>query len=82
MDNIVQKLRDEVTDLKEIDYKIFAFTLVGFDVTTISHLLDMSINAVHVRKTRMRKHIEDLNPVHKAEFMETLSSRVIPTRTI
>ena len=82
MDNIVQKLRDEVADLKEIDYKIFAFTLVGFDVTTISHLLDMSINAVHVRKTRMRKHIEDLNPVHKAEFMETLSSRVIPTRTI
>ena len=82
MDNIVQKLRDEVADLKEIDYKIFAFTLVGFDVTTISHLLDMSINAVHVRKTRMRKHIEDLNPVHKAEFMETLSSRVSPTRTI
>jgi hypothetical protein len=67
---------------RKIDYKIFAFTLVGFDVTTISHLLDMSINAVHVRKTRMRKHIEDQNPVHKAEFMETLSSRAIPTRTI
>ena len=75
MDNIVQKLRDEVTDLKEIDYKIFAFTLVGFDVTTISHLLDMSINAVHVRKTRMRKHIEDLNPVHKAEFLEAMNNR-------
>ena len=82
MDNIVQKLRNEVTGLKETDYKIFSFTLVGFDVTTISHLLDMSINAVHIRRTRMRKHIEDLNPVHKAEFMETLSSRVIPTRTI
>lgn len=75
MDNIVQKLRDEVTDLKEIDYKIFAFTLVGFDVTTISHLLDMSINAVHVRKTRIRKHIEDLGPVHKAEFLEIMNNR-------
>lgn len=74
MDNIVKKFRNEVTDLKETDYKIFSFTLVGFDVTTISHLLDMSINAVHVRRTRMRKHIENMNPAHKAEFMEILSS--------
>ena len=78
MDNIVQKLRNEVNDLKEIDYKIFSLTLVGFDVTTISHLLDMSINAVHVRRTRMRKHIENMNPIHKVEFIETLSSKVIP----
>lgn len=78
MDNIVQKLRNEVNDLKEIDYKIFSLTLVGFDVTTISHLLDMSINAVHVRRTRMRKQIENINPIHKIEFIETLSSKVIP----
>lgn len=75
MDNIVQKLRDEVTDLKEIDYKIFSFTLVGFDVTTISHLLDMSINAVHIRRTRIRKHIEEKKPVHMTEFMEIMSSK-------
>lgn len=67
-----------VNDLKEIDYKIFSLTLVGFDVTTISHLLDMSINAIHVRRTRMRKQIENMNPIHKVEFIETLSSKVIP----
>ena len=75
MDNIVQKFRDEITNMKEIDYKIFSFTLVGFDVTTISHLLNMSINAVHVRRTRMRKCIEDINPAHKAEYLEILSSK-------
>lgn len=70
--NIMLNLRNEVPDLKEVDYRIFSFALVGFDVTTISYMLDISMNAVYIRRSRIRKSIEETNPVHKCDFLEII----------
>lgn len=73
MDNIVSKFRMEIPKLKEMDYSIFCFMLVGFDPTTISHLLNTTINVIYIRKSRMKKSIEETNPEHKIQFLEVLN---------
>ena len=69
---IVSMLRKEMPKLKEIDYSIFSYAIIGFDATTISHLLNISTNVVYIRKSRMRQHIEETNPDHKNRFLEVL----------
>lgn len=73
MDNIVSRFRTEVPELKEIDYSIFCFMLIGFDPTTISHLLNTTMNVIYIRKSRMKKRIETSDPEHKVQFLEVLN---------
>ena len=72
LDNIMSNLRREVPDLKKMDYAIFSLFVIGFDATTISHLLNTSMNAIYIRKSRIKRHIEDMNPRHKEQFLEVL----------
>ena len=72
LDGIVSIFRNEMPRLKEMDYSIFCYTIIGFDATTISHLLNISANVVYIRKSRMRQHIEETNPEHKDRFLEIL----------
>ncbi len=72
LDGIVSTLRKEMPRLKDIDYSIFCYMIIGFDATTISHLLNISTNAVYIRKSRMRQHIEDIAPKHKDHFLNIL----------
>lgn len=72
LDNIMTNLRTEVPKLKEIDYMIFSLIVIGFDVTTISHILEVSMNTIYIRKSRLKQRIEDLNPPHKDQFLSIL----------
>jgi hypothetical protein len=72
IDNIMQNLRTEMPRLKEMDYTIFGYMVLGFDSTTISHLLNTTINTIYIRKSRMRQRIEEISPKHKADFLSVL----------
>lgn len=72
MDNIMSNLHIEVPSLKKKDYVIFSLFVIGFDVTTISHLLNTTMNTIYIRKSRIRHHIEELSPLHKQQFLEVL----------
>ena len=72
LDGIVSMLRNEMPRLKDIDYSIFCYMIIGFDATTISHLLNITTNVVYIRKSRMRQHIEDVAPKHKDQFLNIL----------
>ena len=72
LDGIVSTLRKEMPRLKDIDYSIFCYMIIGFDATTISHLLNITTNVVYIRKSRMRQHIEDVVPKHKDQFLNIL----------
>ena len=72
MDNIVAKFKAEIPRLKETDYSIFCFILIGFDVTTISHILNTTMNVIYIRKSRMRQKIEQIAPEHRDKFLEIL----------
>ena len=73
LDGIITNIRNEMPKLKELDYSIFSYLIVGFDATTISRLLDMSVNNIYAHKRRLRIKIEERNPEHAAQFLEMLS---------
>lgn len=73
LDGIMTNIRTELPKLKEIDYAIFSYWIIGFDVTTISRLLDTSLNIVYIRKTRIKQHIREKSPEHMDQFLEMIS---------
>ena len=72
LNGVMTALRREVK-MKEIDYIIFAYIALGFDATTISRLIDTSVNTVYIRKSRIKKLIEESDISFKDTFMVILS---------
>ena len=72
LNGVMTALRMEVK-MKEIDYIIFAYIALGFDATTISRLIDTSVNTVYIRKSRIKKLIEESDISFKDTFMVILS---------
>ena len=73
LDGIMSKIRQELPRLKEIDYAIFSYWIIGFDVTTISRLLDTNLNIIYIRKTRIKQQIKETRPEHMEQFLEMIS---------
>ena len=73
LDDIMTNFRKELPKLKEIDYAIFSYWIIGFDVTTISRLLDTSLNVVYIRKSRIKQHIKEKAPEHADRFLAMIS---------
>ena len=72
LDNIMTNLRTEMPSLKERDYMIFSFLVIGFDVTTIANLMNTTANTVYIRKSRFKIQIKEQNPPHKVQFLESI----------
>ena len=72
LDMIMTRIRTEMPKMKELDYGIFSYLIVGFDATTISRLLDMTVNNVYAHKRRIRLKIEEKQPEHADQFLEML----------
>lgn len=73
LDMIMTRIRTEMPKMKEVDYAIFSYLIVGFDATTISRLLDMTVNNVYARKHRIRVRIGEKRPEHAEQFLEMLT---------
>lgn len=74
LDNVMTNLRKEMPSLKTKDIAIFSLFAIGFDVTTISHLLNASMNTIYIRKSRIKNQINEVNPLHKEQFLEVLGT--------
>lgn len=72
LNGIMTAIRNEIK-MKEIDYIIFSYLIIGFDATTISRLIDTTVNTVYIRKSRIKRHIEESISPHKNEFLAILS---------
>ena len=72
LDNIMTNIRNEIK-MKETDYSIYSYLVIGFDATTISRLLDVSVNTVYIRKSRIKAAIECSSAEHRNQFLEILS---------
>ena len=72
LDAIMSNLRSEIK-MKEIDYRVFSYLVIGFDATTISRLLDTTVNIIYIRKSRIKHYIESSDAVHKTQFMDMIA---------
>lgn len=72
LDNIMSNFRNEMSKCKESDIVLFSYLVAGFDLTTISRLMDMTLNNVYAHKRRLRIKIEEKSPEHRDQFLEML----------
>ena len=73
LDGIMTKLHSELPELKKKDYALFGYLALGFDATIISHFMDCTVNTVYIRKSRLKKAIEESDVVQKSLFLEIIS---------
>lgn len=73
LDGIMFKLRSALPDLKKKDYALFGYLALGFDATIISHFMDCTVNTIYIRKSRLKKAIEESDSEHKNLFLEIMA---------
>ena len=72
-DNIVADFRNELPGLKDADYALFSYTILGFSVTSISILLhENNVNNVYNRKRRLKDKIAAIDSNRKNEYLAEL----------
>ena len=73
-ENVMRKLREECPDLPKNDWMLFAYTVAGFDKTTICMLLgNISPEALNMRRSRLRKNLKTLEPPSLGFFLDKIS---------
>lgn len=73
LDGIMTRFRTEIPKCKEWEVTMFGYLVAGFDSTTISRLMDLSLDQVYSYKRRIIKKIETVDPEHSAQFLEMLA---------
>lgn len=71
--NIMIKLREELPEWDETDYRQLCYHYAGFSGKLISILLGKSQANVYMRKSRLKDKILQSDIDHKSEFLEYLS---------
>ena len=73
LDGIMTKFHSAFPDLKKKDYALFGYMALGFDATIISHFMNCTVNTVYIRKSRLKKVIEESDSEYKSFFGEIIS---------
>lgn len=72
--NIVLRFKKDFPNLTEKDYMFFCFSVVGFDASAISVLMDLpSKGAVYTRKFRLKQEVIKSEISNKNEYLESLT---------
>ena len=72
-DNILVELRLALPKLKEIDFRLFLFSALGFSINAISMFLEVDkISKVYDRKRRLKDKIKTLSDMQREKFLKFL----------
>ena len=71
LDGIMSSFRKDYPNFKEIDYRLFCYTVSGFDPHFITLLMGIENPGVlYSRKLRMKKRIEESSILAKRQYLE------------
>lgn len=74
LNNIMKHFREDFPNYSEADYRFVSYLFAGFDATTISIILGMpSVDAVYMKKSRIKKTILNSEATYKQEYLEIIS---------
>lgn len=72
--NIVALLKEDFPDLKDIDYRLFIYSLLGFSNTAIALFLNEDkLESIYNRKARLKNKIKKSDSLNKELFLRGLS---------
>ena len=73
LNNIMKHFREEFPKYSEEDYRFVSYIFVGFDATTLCIIFNMpSVAAVYMKKSRIKKTIQDSQATYKEKYLEML----------
>lgn len=73
LDNIMLHLREDLPKLSNDDMRFICYCIVGFDATLISVILNLSMENVYTKKSRLKAKINALNSPYKDHYMLYIS---------
>lgn len=69
-DNIVERFRAQMSNLDEVDYRLFICSAMRLSVSVCYLILGLNRNTFYSRRSRLKKKIMDENPLNSREFLE------------
>ena len=73
LDNIMKHFREDFTKYSEEDFRFISYIFVGFDATTLCIIFNMpSVAAVYMKKSRIKKTIQESTSYRKDKYLEML----------
>lgn len=72
LDGLLSTLRNEIPALTRKDHTLIGYLALGFDVVMTSHFMNCSPNSIYIRKSRLKKTIEESGAEHKEIFLEII----------
>lgn len=72
LDGLLSTLRNEIPALTRKDHTLIGYLALGFDVVMTSHFMNCSPNSIYIRKSRLKKTIEESGAEHKEVFLEII----------
>ncbi len=71
-DNIYDSFKSDFNDLKEIDYRLFLYSILGFENTTIALIFNTEIRSIYSRRDRLKIRIINSSSVNKNRYIAFL----------
>lgn len=69
LDNIILHLRNDLPKLSNDDMRFICYCIIGFDATLISVILNLSMENVYTKKSRLKAKINALNSPYKENYL-------------
>lgn len=71
--DVIARFRNQVPGLKDKDYAVFLYSVLGFSQSAMSVLVKATdVASIYNRRKRMRRKVREINPIDKSEFLTIL----------
>ena len=68
-DNLLVDLKAELPNIKDLDYKLYVYTILGFSGTSIALMLNKNRDVIYNRKSRLKAKLKSLSPEKSERFL-------------
>ena len=73
VDNIMVKLREDMPNHNETDYRFIEYIIAGFDAKTIASIMGYSVDSIYTKKNRIKREISKIQSPHKSLYETFIS---------
>lgn len=73
VDNIMVKLREDMPNHNETDYRFIQYIIAGFDAKTIASIMGYSVDSIYTKKNRIKREISKIQSPHKSLYETFIS---------
>lgn len=73
-DGIIEKLKSDFPEMKDLDYRLFLYSVLGFSNSVIAMFLgEEKITAIYARRKRLKNKFKESDSKYKADYIKAIS---------